>query len=221
MKIDKHFSLFYGIMLGDGCLSQTGRHKFIAVTLSLKDDPPFLNKVILPLLFKFTGRKISTRIRKNDGAIGVNFSDKNLFEFLSQTGFPVGKKGSVKIPAIFYRKKLLKQICQGLFATDGSLVLTNNNGTLYPRVEICSISNPLMTQVSDYLNSKEIKCNFYLAKRRKPGKWARKPQYRLQINGKRNLDKFITKIGFVNPKQIEKLKRYMAMKGFEPSVPAL
>lgn len=224
MNIDKDFALFYGIMLGDGCISQSGRHKFICIALNLRDDTPFLNKIIHPLLLKFTGRKISTRVREADGTIGVNFADNSLFYYLNSLGYPIGKKGDkIKIPERFYKRNLLKYICQGFFATDGSLVLTDNNGTLYPRVETCSISKPLMQQISNYLNSKGIKCNFYLAKR-KGGYFNAQQQYRLQINGKINLIKFVNKIGFVNPKQQEKLRDYikkMPVSGFEPPTTAL
>ena len=224
MDVDKNFALFYGIMLGDGCISQTGRHKSVCIALNLNDDIPFLNEIIHPLLLSYTGRKISTKIREEDGTIGVNFNSNILFDYLNSLGYPIGKKGNnIKIPKIFYKKNLLKYICQGFFATDGSLVLTDNNGTLYPRVETCSISKHLMKQISDYLNSKRIKCNFYLA-RRKGNYFGAQQQYRLQINGKINLIQFVKKIGFVNPKQQERLDYYLKkvpVGGFEPPTTAL
>ena len=224
MDINKDIALFYGIMLGDGCISQCGRHKFVVIALNLKDDMPFLDNIIHPLLLKFTGRKISTKIREEDGTIGVNFNSNFLFDYLNSLGYPVGKKGStINIPKIFYKKKLLRYICQGFFATDGSLVLTDNNGTLYPRVETCSISKPLMKQINNYLNSVGVKCSFYKAKRRVRN-YGWNQQYRLQINGKINLLRFVEKIGFVNPKQQERLSYYLEkvpVEGIEPSTPSL
>ena len=58
------------------------------------------------------------------------------------------------------------------------------------------------------MNSKGINCKFYEAKRKHHHYPNTKPAYRLQMNGKENLKKFIKEIGFVNPKQIEKLKGY-------------
>ena len=229
MEINRKVALFYGIMLGDGCLStykpaDRNLRNAIAITLNLRDDRPFLEHVILPILLKFTGRKIPIKIRKKDGGIGVNFHNDSLFYFLSALGFPIGKKGtSLKIPEIFYKKRLLRYICQGLFATDGSLVLTDNNGTFYPRVEICSISRPLMRQVSDYLNTSGLNCRFYKARRKKENiSWNQK--YRLQINGKTNLTAFVKLIGFINPKQKDRLLYYkmkVARAGFEPATSSL
>ena len=103
---------------------------------------------------------------------------------------------------------------RGFFATDGSLVLTDNNGTLYPRVEANGIAKILIREINDYLNSVGIKSNLYLAKRRVQTTYPNnQEQYRIQINGKHNLKKFIKEIGFVNPKQIERLKYYYEKTG--------
>ena len=107
---------------------------------------------------------------------------------------------------------MVRYIIRGFFATDGSLVLTDNNGILYPRIEANGISKNLLFEINNFLNSKGINCKFYKAKRIKENGFGyplnRKEQYRLQINGKKNLKKFEKIIGFINPKQIEKLKGY-------------
>lgn len=171
------------------------------------------------------GKEIHIKYRPNKNTIDLNFINHNLFDFISSFGFPIGKKGNrLFIPKIFYDKKLVKYVIRGFFATDGSLVLTDNNGTLYPRVEANGISKNLLEEINKVINSKKIKCNFYKAKRKKDCKSKgypnRQEAYRLQINGRNNLRKFIKEIGFVNPKQIKRLNEYMAMKGVEPSIPA-
>ena len=124
---------------------------------------------------------------------------------LKNIGFPVGKKGiKVKIPKEF-PLKFYKYIIQGYFATDGCLVITNNNRTLYPRIEFSSISRQLLKQVLDYLNSTGMKGNLYLS-HRYSNHW--NDLYRIQFNGKNNLEVFLEKIGFVNPKHIEKYKKW-------------
>ena len=107
---------------------------------------------------------------------------------------------------------MVRYIIRGFFATDGSLVLTDNNGILYPRIEANGISKNLLFEINNFLNLKGINCKCYNAKRLKENGFGyplnRKEQYRLQINGKKNLKKFEKIIGFINPKQIEKLKGY-------------
>ena len=61
LKLDKDFALFYGIMLGDGCLSEYlnrgYKMRIIAITGSSLDDLPFFKEVISPLLKKFRNKE--------------------------------------------------------------------------------------------------------------------------------------------------------------------
>lgn len=227
LKLTKNFAILYGIMLGDGCLSLVlGKKKTISITGNSNDDIPFFNNIIKPILKGLINKDIPIKFRKNENTIDLNFVNKKLFDFIHSYGFPIGKKGNqLFIPKIFYDEKLVKYILQGFFATDGSLVLTDNNGTLYPRVEANGVAKILIKEISDYLNSVGIKSNFYLAKRRvQIGYLNLQEQYRIQINGKDNLKKYVKFIGFVNPKQIEKLNYYykkMAAPRFELGIPAL
>ena len=223
LKLNRNFAILYGIMLGDGCLSLVyGRKKYIAIAGSMQDDVPFFETIIKPILKSLIRKEATIKFKPKNGAIQLNFVNHSLFDFIKSFGFPVGKKGiNLHIPKIFYEKNLVKHVVRGFFATDGSLVLTNNNGTLYPRVEANGISKFLIKEISDFLNSKNINSKFYEAKRKNNHYPNALQQYRLQINGKKNLKKFVMAIGFINPKQIEKLNRFMAVKGVEPSITAL
>lgn len=199
-------------MLGDGCLSLfKERKKTIVIAGSLQDDVPFFERILQPIIKSLIKKEIPIRFRYSEGTIYLHFMHKNLFDYISSFNFPIGKKGTkLFIPKVFYDKNLVKYVLQGFFATDGSLVLTNNNGTLYPRVEANGISKNLIKEISDFINIKGIKCNFYEAKRKESYyiNFNCQKAYRIQINGKENLKKFVRLIGFINPKQIEKLNRY-------------
>ena len=227
LKLNRNFALLYGIMLGDGCLSLfNGRKKYVSIAGSMVDDVPFFEKIIKPIIKSQTGKDIPIKYKYSKNAIELNFVNYSLFDFIASFGFPIGKKGNkLFIPKIFYEENLVKYLIAGFFATDGSLVLTDNNGTLYPRVEANGIAKDLIKEISDFLNLKGINCKFYKAKRKEGSKSRGYPNrqevYRLQINGKNNLKRFIKEIGLVNPKQIEKLNRFMAVKGIEPPISAL
>ncbi|MFA5259393.1 MAG: LAGLIDADG family homing endonuclease [Candidatus Pacearchaeota archaeon] len=211
LKLNKNFAILYGIMLGDGCLSLTNKNKkIIFIAGSLKDDIPFFEKIIKPIIKNQINKDIPIRYKPQTGSIQLNFVKNDFFDFIHSFGFPIGKKGNqLFVPKVFYEKNLIKYLIKGFFATDGSLVLTNNNGTLYPRIEANGIAKNLIKEISIYLNSRNIKCNLYLAKRvTQTGYANRQEQYRIQINGKKNLKKFIKLIGFINPKQIERLNFY-------------
>lgn len=213
LKLTKNFAILYGVMLGDGCLCLTRRRKKIVfIAGSLEDDVPFFKETIIPIIRGLIQKNIPIRFRSNIGCINLNFISNKLFDFISNFGFPIGKKGNqLFIPKSFYEKNLVKYLIKGFFATDGSLVLTDNNGTLYPRVEANGIAKKLIQEISDYLNSRDIKCNLYLAKRKESKSYGGQEQFRVQINGKNNLKKFIKEIGFINPKQIERLNYYKKM----------
>ena len=126
--------------------------------------------------------------------------------------FPVGKKrDKLKIPKVFYEKKFLKLITQGYFATDGSLVLTKNPNKFYPRLEIHSIAPKLLHQIQKHLIKEGLKGKFYKCKiKKKEIRWKNvHPQYRIQFNGSKNLLLFKQKVGFINPKQLEKFSNFL------------
>jgi len=210
LKINRNFALLYGIMLGDGCLSSFNKRKYLVIAGSMADDKPFFENIIKPIISSLVNKNPPIIYRPSKGAIYLNFVNKALFDFIADFGFPVGKKGDrLFIPEILYKKNLVKYLVKGFFATDGSLVLTDNCGVLYPRVEANGVAIRLIKEIGAFLNSKDINCNVYEAKRIKQSGFVnRNTQYRLQINGRKNLNKFVKTIGFINPKQIEKLNRY-------------
>ena len=185
IKSDK-IALIYGILLGDGCLSKVGTtHYFISVVGGIKDDFEFLNEVVVPNLESLTNKKIKIRKRIKQRKLEILFTDRKLFEALNGIGFPIGKKGTkLKIPS-FFNNKSFKHIIKGYFATDGSLVITNNNGIIYPRIEFSGISRQLLSQVLQHLTEKGMSGHLYTSKIYPNKKW--NTLFRLQFNGKGNM----------------------------------
>lgn len=135
----------------------------------------------------------------------MQFCDKQLFLFFNKLGFPIGKKGNkIKIPENINIKHY-KPIIQGYFATNGCLVITNNNSTIYPRIEFSSISKGLLLQVLNYLNNNNMRGNIYISHKAKEN---RQTLYRIQFNGIKNLKNFRKIIGFVNPKHELKYNKW-------------
>lgn len=208
-KMEKNLALFYGILLGDGCLSKSKRKDrkncyiyTIAITCNAHNDKPFFNRIVIPLINKLIRKEIKFRERK-DGSIEIKVYNKELFIYLNNLGFPIGKKGTnIITPKIFYDKRLVKYIVQGLFATDGCFALTKNPDKYYPRLVLKAIHKDLILQIYDYLQKMGLKGHFYSSKSRPDPRWKRPhKQYLFQFNGLKNLLIFKNKIDFVNPKQ--------------------
>lgn len=218
-EIDKDFALLYGIMLGDGCLSQFRRsdknsyRKMIVITGSSLDDLPFFRDVVNPIFFKIRGKETKIKFKRNCNAIEIQVTDEKLFDFIVSLGFPIGKKGSdIFIPQIFYENHLVEQIISGFFATDGSLVLTKNPNKYYPRLEAHAICNRLLKQIYEYLKTKGLQGNgFYECRRQKVNGGFNEvfKKYRFQFNGIKNLILFNKLIGFSNPKYNYKFEQFM------------
>ncbi len=206
------FALLYGILLGDGCLSRFARAHCICITCSIYDDIPFFEKVVIPTIYGVCNKKCNFSRRKDQGTVELKLYNKELFKKIEEIGFPVGHKGTgLKISESF-EKSYYKYIIQGYFATDGSLVIANNNGTKYPRIEFASISKILLHQVLYYLISLGMKGNLYLKPKDRTQKgFGINDVYRLQFNGKENLRIFVDKIGLVNPKYVERYDKWRKM----------
>jgi hypothetical protein len=187
-----------GIMIGDGCISHTKRWYFISISGNLSNEKLFFENVIIPILSKIRNKKVVYKTFKKYNKIEVNFSDKNLFYYFKALGYPEGEKSNkILIPSMFLNSKLKKFVIAGIFATDGCLAIVNNNGILYPRVEFRSNSIKLLSQIKYILNSLGMKGGLY-------------PKFgRLQYNGKKQLNIFLNKIGFINPKHLERYNKWL------------
>src|SRR3989344_2948722 len=120
MKIDKDLALFYGILLGDGCLSESKKyyHYNIYISGNLRDDLSFYEFVLKKLIFKLRGKETTYQLRPKDNGIRFQIGDKAFFNKIKSLGFKIGKKGpNIKIPKIFHERNLMKYITQGFFAT--------------------------------------------------------------------------------------------------------
>lgn len=216
---EEKFALFYGVMLGDGCLSyytqkrESGRlREFFSVCITGNiDDAPFYTSVVIPIFKLLINRNVKLKYRKSCSAIDLLISNKKLFDKIQSYGFPVGKKGSnISIPDYFYECNLTRFVVAGFMATDGSLVLTKNPNKYYPRIEGNGISKKLIQQIKEYLSNADLKGSFYLAKRKSRFYPNWQQQYRFQFNGKDNLMTFNEKIGFVNPKHQKKFEDFLS-----------
>ena len=107
---------------------------------------------------------------------------------MKSLGFPVGKKWmTLKIPENFTDKNI-KNVIAGFFATDGSFVLANNNGTKYPRLEIQNKSYKILEQTKEFLEKTESSKVFVIDR-------TSIPRYRIiqRLKAKKRLAKIKTK----------------------------
>lgn len=199
---------FVGILLGDGMIGRyecdRGDGSFsiqhcVKVTLSSEETgyQGYFEKMFRGL---FSIRPSSNK-RKNEFTYDIRCFQKELFDFLVEEGGleTSPKWNTAKFPEIFiYQEKLAKKVLRGYFDTDGSVVLTDNNGKLYPRLEMKIFPSPMQIQFIEVLDSLGFRFVAYEIG---------KDKIRVQMNGETQLAKFENEVGINNPKHFSKAKK--------------
>src|SRR3989338_3777370 len=146
------FAEFVGILLGDGSIGIYGTQHRVKITINSVDDLEYAHYVsnLIDSLFEVSPLM---RFRKNEQTLDILLFNKGLVNFLTQN---VGLRTAPKferatIPNGFLNTDLELFVLRGLFDTDGCVVITNNNGTIYPRLELKIIKSPMRQQVVDIL----------------------------------------------------------------------
>lgn len=213
---ESHLAEFVGVILGDGsiahyeCSDGGGGRKeqhVVKVTLS-KDERKYADHVSSLFQTLFDVEPV-VYPKSTENTLDIRCFGKEFFTFLiEEIGLVESpKKFRAKVPESFMEREARKNLLRGFFDTDGSLVLTDNNGTLYPRLEIKISDSPMQESIIQILEAEGFRFGVYDCKGHK---------VRVQLNGKNQLRKWCDKIGFSNYKHLEKLEEVLAGQGFEP-----
>jgi len=202
---------FIGIMLGDGSISKnkcktgSGGHNYqyrTKVTLSSSEEQ-YRQHVceMFQTIFDITP---NIHEKKNENAVDIATYRRDVFNFLTNR---VGLKTAPKWERAIIPEKFIgaenveRQILRGYFDTDGSVVLTDNNGTLYPRLEMKISPSPMQKQLIEILENQKLRFGDYDIG---------KGKVRVQMNGKQQLRNWKAKIGFNNEKHLKKAEKVLA-----------
>jgi hypothetical protein len=193
-----------GILLGDGCLSlnedRATLNNRLQISFNSKMDLPYIEYVSSLLIYTL-GAKPILKFRKKENTADLQIFRKEVISYLTQDiGMVLSPKwGRAVIPPIFLEKNLSYYVLRGYFDTDGALVITNNNGTIYPRLEMKVCPSPMQNQFIGILKNLNISFGVYQIG---------KGEVRIQINGRSNLRIWMSTIGSSNPKIVERAKKF-------------
>ena len=147
-----------GILLGDGCIgvykTRAGnkikiQHR-VKITLDSNVDSEYA-EYVKTLLDSILNVNSLIRKRKGENALDVLTFRKHAFDFLvNSVGLRISpKRYRATIPSEFQDSVYGLRVLRGYCDTDGSLVITNNNGTVYPRIEMKVCPSPMLAQFVD------------------------------------------------------------------------
>ena len=190
---------FIGAVIGDGFTNKYGHMYQTQITGDKNLDEEYYQKVLSPICEKEFN--IKPIIKKRWDRITLTLYSKRIFELLTNRfGIPRGIKCyTVVIPDEIFRaeNKFLKSVLKGMFDTDGGIGLDKRKAYKKPyiRINYTSVSEKLAKQIDGFLSQIAIPHSLH-----KQGN-----AFKIQINGQQNVKKFVSEIGFSNPRHLRRV----------------
>lgn len=205
-KISEELAEETGLHIGDGSMNFYNKKGLYQLRGHITDDKMHYDTRISKLYKDLYNLDISLRKMKSTRVYGFQIWSNEMVLFKHKIlKLPLGKKNTIKIPEIFTKKEeYLAALIRGIFDTDGTFYLEPKNNSLYPRIEITTISRQLYLQLIKYLKNLDFRTTGWVMKRK-----CYKPAYRVTVRGRKMLNKWIKEISPKNPKFWLKFKYYL------------
>jgi len=215
-KITTNIAYLSGVFAGDGSLGyRPKKHEYsLKCVGNPKDEKEFYFKVVGPNFKESFGFLPNIKYFDKNTTFGFRIFSKSLVNYLTKNvGLPLGKKyDSLKIPnEILLHKELLVNFIRGVFDTDGSICFKkkNKNYPYYPVISFSSKSKHFTQEISNFLKKEEFKVveRYDYQVKDKRIKRGFTVINRIELNGRRNFQRWMENIGFSSPKHIKKIKK--------------
>jgi len=202
MRLNSKVAEFVGILLGDGSISKRTNNKGQnRIKISFDSREKQYIGYVSDLVENIFGLKPILKYRKNENTADLFLFKKECLNKILDLGVKLSpKRNNALIPGDFVGNALELDVLRGYFDTDGSVVITNNNGVIYPRLEMKVCPSPMQKQFSEILRRRGFRFGFYNCGN---------GEKRIQMNGKKQLEKWTKRIGFHNSKHITKANRIL------------
>lgn len=201
---------FFGILIGDGCISEyvtADRIHRLDVVISGDKRYEVDYYVYIQRLLR-ENFNINSYVKKyeQNNTIQLVIRNQQFSNFLLRQGFPKGKKyDGLSIPAHLRELEWseVKLLVRGLFDTDGTIFARKDEGYRYPHIGLSTKSSMLREQVYDILRRHHYPICF-------------SGQENLVLKGVANVCRWMSDIGLSNPKHLFKYK-YWKTHGVLPA----
>jgi hypothetical protein len=185
----KHLAEFVGIMLGDGHVSKYQ----IGITLNSIADKEYVTHVLNLIKLLFPKLNASFNVEKPDNAARIRVNSRLLANFFYDMGIIPKNK---RVPKWILSSPLYRYSCvRGLFDTEGSISFktykTKNGFSVYKQLNFRNTNKRLMRFVRNTLKNVGLKPTMTLKKS-------------LYLSTHESIEYFSERIGFSNPKLIER-----------------
>ena len=199
-----------GIHVGDGSLGiykNGGSLKYSYVISGNIGDELYIDKFVVPLLYRLYHIKPSIYKPKNKKSIELHYQSKVIVYFKKVFfNLPFGKKDGIVIPKRIMNSDLKLDFIRGLFDTDGCLCFKKRHRSInyYPSIDIASKSHKLIIQISRILKEKKFKVSTVLNEVLPDSRGTLCRISRIHLYGEESLFRWMNLIGTSNPKKLIK-----------------
>lgn len=207
MKITGGVAELIGALIGDGYIYKNKGKYQIGFVGSPKTDGKYF-QYIKELILKEWKKEAKIKFRERGLRIVIN--SKEICNFLiNELSIPhgEGKCEKVFIPEIILNEwNLAKNTIRGIADTDGSVFVAKKPGIeKYPSIEITTDSKVLAEQLKKILMENGFRvANIWKYR----SKLSKRTTYKIALNGKENIKKWVNGIGFSNPYKLERAINY-------------
>jgi len=192
---------FLGILTGDGYITKLPRTFQFGIVVDAIKDKEYLENYVKPLVEKLF--EVKTRITFRNGALNLIFYSKNIGEYITSLGFPVGKKGNLPIiDFVKQNEKLWPYFLRGYFDTDGCIFWDQRKiyTKPYPRITFTTISESLANDLKNCLE--KLGFSIYIIKKNRITTLAKRGYsitYDIEFYGHKHLKMWNSLVGSSNP----------------------
>ncbi len=206
--MDESLAEICGIIAGDGHLSRYITPKRTDYKISIAGDKRDLDyfKELIDLFHVAFG--VKPRLYEKKNHLELRIDSKKILEKIEKIGIPAGEKSSkVRIPKIIIADlDLSRAFVRGFADTDFSLILRKNKYSFYPRITVDIKSAGMLEDLCNIFQKLNMTyCGPYNRSRIRNG--VPYVTYQLDLNGRANFKIWMEKIGFRNPKHLNKVKK--------------
>lgn len=215
LQLSLELAYLSGVFVGDGSLYKRDKKDYILKCVgNPKDEKEFYYSIIGPYFKKTFGFNPKINFQDSNTTFGFIAYSKSIFTYLTKIiGLNSGKKDQkLCIPSIFKENpEFLTYFIRGLFDTDGCISFKKKykKNPYYPVITLSSQSKRLIKEVSSILKS--LKFNLVEIYDYKVKDYRNINGFtiinRLELNGSKNLKKWMEIIKFSNPKHLQKIKK--------------
>jgi len=212
MILSTAISELAGIHAGDGYLRYHGKRKELDIS-GCYDEKEYYDYHITSLFKKAFDTNIDCRYFPKRRTYGFVVRDRKILTIFANLGFPSGSKSlTVACPSqiINSSKKHHKAFLRGYFDTDGCLTfdkkIYNKNPfkktrNFYPKIMFSTVSNQLAEDVISMTKQLGFRPTCSISN---SGNINEHPQFRIQIAGIFQMNKWLDQVGSMNPSKISR-----------------